>query len=212
MENQFIGLYAEQLDFHGSFTRASPQEFASQKGVRLDRVLVCEVRAGLAGKTLAIQYSSATRGDPLNQLKVEHRFEVLPQGQPRVTWIHVADELPVYSQNQIQVCVGDLVHLPLNLSNVGGLADLDAFRFRPPLLSKTDAANALTYNRDLPRLIVNDRGKSKVYCDINRVCEIEDATVEWLPMTPIHRPQLEIPTHKFSLRFKILSVHFNELD
>jgi|JI10StandDraft_1071094.scaffolds.fasta_scaffold613985_2 hypothetical protein len=24
VENQFIGLYAEQLDFHGSFTRASP--------------------------------------------------------------------------------------------------------------------------------------------------------------------------------------------
>ena len=68
--------------------------------------------------------------------------------------------------------------------NLGGLIDLSSLAFKEAEASKTVEENALTYNRDVKRMLINDRGKNKVYCDINRVCEIEDASVEWLDVTP----------------------------
>lgn len=64
-----------------------------------------------------------------------------------------------------------------------GLTDLNTFEFKKPAVENTIRENALTYDRDMKKLLKNDRGKSKVYCDINRVCEIEDASVEWLDIT-----------------------------
>ena len=61
-------------------------------------------------------------------------------------------------------------------------------------------------------MLINDRGKSKVYCDINRVCDIEDASVEWLEITERQIPTIEIPFKKFTLRFRVVNVQFNELD
>jgi hypothetical protein len=43
MENKFIQAYSPYLDFMRSYISGTLQQFCGKKGVRLDRVLVCEV-------------------------------------------------------------------------------------------------------------------------------------------------------------------------
>jgi hypothetical protein len=47
-----------------------------------------------------------------------------------------------------------------------------------PELTVTPKENILNYNRDLKMKSNKDRAQ-KIYCDLTRVCEIEDAVVEW---------------------------------
>ena len=59
----------------------------------------------------------------------------------------------------------------------------------------------------------NDR-KTKVHCDINRICEVEDGVPEWIKVGTMLRDQPRIPidVDKFKPRFKVLAIFFNELD
>ena len=72
----------------------------------------------------------------------------------------------------------------------------------------------LVYNRDIK--IMTNRGdrKTKVHCNINRICEVEDAVPEWIHVGKEFRdqPKLPILTEPFSKRFNVLQVQFNELD
>ena len=52
----------------------------------------------------------------------------------------------------------------------------------------------LTYNRDLKILQRKNDRKTKVHCNTNRICEVEDAVVEWVNvgMEERDKPRLEI--------------------
>jgi hypothetical protein len=75
----------------------------------------------------------------------------------------------------------------------------------------------LNYNKELK--IIQNKGdrKTKVHCNTNRLCEVEDAVVDWININVIDQPKIQvsitnfIPAEKYSY-FKILSTQFNELD
>ena len=54
-------------------------------------------------------------------------FDVISKGKPRVTWIHLSDELPPYSQNEIQMSPGDIIEFAVTLYNMNGIVDLESF-------------------------------------------------------------------------------------
>lgn len=70
----------------------------------------------------------------------------------------------------------------------GFLSDLI---WEEPILSETPKLSILNYNRDVARagllslfsglgpLSGGQNASIKIYCDLNRICEVEDAVVEW---------------------------------
>ena len=74
--------------------------------------------------------------------------------------------------------------------------------------------DALTYNRDIKLMQRKNDRKTKVHCDINRICEVEDGVPEWIKVGTMLRDQPRIPIdfEKFETRFKVLGIYFNELD
>lgn len=62
-------------------------------------------------------------------------------------------------------------------------------------------------------LYKNEKRKTKkVVCNTNRICEVEDAVVEWLNVSKINQPKLHISTEQYLSHFNVLSVQYNELD
>lgn len=47
-----------------------------------------------------------------------------------------------------------------------------------PTISTTPKLSVTNYNKDWARNKFND-SSLKIYCDLNRICEIEDTVVEW---------------------------------
>lgn len=59
-----------------------------------------------------------------------------------------------------------------------GLVDVPSIKWMKPRLSKTPTDSVLNYNKDL--MIGPDTNRAqKIYADLNRICELEDAVVEW---------------------------------
>ena len=58
------------------------------------------------------------------------------------------------------------------------MIDIDSIQWFPPMLSTPTSDNVLTYSLDGKQRAVKDR-VLKIYCDTNRVCELEDSVVEW---------------------------------
>jgi hypothetical protein len=46
------------------------------------------------------------------------------------------------------------------------------------MLSEVPKLSVTNYNKDWAKSIFKDTS-IKIYCDLNRICEIEDAVVEW---------------------------------
>lgn len=101
---------------------------------------------------------------------------------------------------------------------MNGIVDLNTFKWHPPMAVEIPAheKDALNYNRDAKmQLNKNDR-KLKVHCNTNRICEVEDAVVEWINVKET-KPMLNVSLENFmrlgsSLCFKVLSLSYNELD
>jgi hypothetical protein len=66
----------------------------------------------------------------------------------------------------------------INLFNMQGMIDIDSIKWFPPMLSIPTADNVLNYSNDGKSRAVRDR-VLKIFCDTNRVCELEDSVVEW---------------------------------
>ena len=66
----------------------------------------------------------------------------------------------------------------------------------------------MSYDRDIKLLFNKNDRKTKVHCNINRICEVEDAVPEWIKLGNDIRskPRLPIETEKYESRFKVLSV------
>ncbi len=65
---------------------------------------------------------------------------------------------------------------------MNGIINLNSFEWEPPqtLTINPNEKDPLTYNRDLKLLQKNNDRKTKVHCNTNRICEVEDAVVEWI--------------------------------
>lgn len=137
-------------------------------------------------------------------------LDVIKKGQPRVTWIHLSDELPPYSQNEVQMSPGDIIEFAVCLYNMNGLVDIDTFQWENIELFKIqkNERDPLIYNRDLKILKNKNDRKTKVHCNINRICEVEDAVPEWITVGKELRdqPKLPISIQKYLSRFNVLSV------
>ena len=46
-------------------------------------------------------------------------------------------------------------------------------------------SDALTYNREVKLMQMKGDRRTKVYCNTNRICEVEDAVVEWINVSII---------------------------
>ena len=68
-----------------------------------------------------------------------------------------------------------------------GMIDFDSIAWFPPQISIPSADNVLTYSNDGKQREVRDR-VLKIFCDTNRVCELEDSVVEWYDSKYFQRP------------------------
>lgn len=83
-----------------------------------------------------------------------------------------------YIQPINQICQGDTIEIAINLFNMQGMIDIDSIEWFPPMLTNPTRDTVLTYNNDGKQRDVKDR-VLKIFCDTNRVCELEDSVVEW---------------------------------
>lgn len=81
-----------------------------------------------------------------------------------------------YTQPIQQICSGDSIEFAINLFTLQGL--VQEIEWEKPVVYETPRLCVLNYNKDWARKNSMDPS-GKIYCDLNRICEIEDAVVEW---------------------------------
>ena len=78
---------------------------------------------------------------------------------------------------------------------MNGLVDVDCLTWNTPetLNIPSTERDPLSYNRDIKLLSHKNDRKTKVHCNINRICEIEDAVPEWIKIGNQVRDQPRMP-------------------
>ena len=63
------------------------------------------------------------------------------------------------------------------------MANLNGFvewlEWEPATFQEAPNVSALTYDKDWTKRLFFSHSSQKIYCDLNRICELEDAIVEW---------------------------------
>jgi len=245
VEVDFVNKYYEHLFFKKSYTNSSIMYFGGKRGIRVDRILVCEIldqRESLSplskspanyhlnnclkasfrykftngsqnmGSNVNKQQGGVQGGMSIQKPKrppteycADYKMDVVKQDHSRILWMHKDEqeqqqqlkqfESPYttkfmdsqqiyqlinrpYIQPINQICQGDTIEVALNLFNMQGMVDIDSIEWFPPVLTKPTKDNVLTYSNDGKQRDVKDR-VLKIFCDTNRVCELEDSVVEW---------------------------------
>jgi len=83
-----------------------------------------------------------------------------------------------------------------------GMIDIDSIQWFCPVLTNPTSDNVLTYSNDGKARAVKDR-VLKIFCDTNRVCELEDSVVEWYESEHFQRKDELIDLCFFKPMFKI---------
>lgn len=65
----------------------------------------------------------------------------------------------------------------MTLANLNGFVEWLAWE--RPTFSEAPNVSALTYDKDWTKRLFFSHSSQKIYCDLNRICELEDAIVEW---------------------------------
>ena len=81
----------------------------------------------------------------------------------------------------------------------------------PPFLSNPSKESVLTYTNDFKAPEVRDR-VLKIYCDTNRVCELEDSVVEWYDSKFFPRQNELLDVSFFSPIFKVVKYTCGGID
>mmetsp|Transcript_41946 Transcript_41946/g.40257 ORF Transcript_41946/g.40257 Transcript_41946/m.40257 type:complete len:107 (-) Transcript_41946:384-704(-) len=106
------------------------------------------------------------------------------------------------------MCPGDIIEIAVCISNLNGIVNLNTFEWDPEEFLKIIAneKDVLTYNRDVKIMQRMGDRKTKVHCDINRICELEDAVPEWITLGPLIRdqPRCYIDFDQYHNRFKVV--------
>ncbi len=84
---------------------------------------------------------------------------------------------------------GDIIEIAVGLANLNGIVELDTFEWEDEEFLKIskNERDVLCYNRDVKIMQRFGDRKTKVHCDINRICELEDAVPEWITLGPLER-------------------------
>lgn len=210
---------------------ATPLSFCNEKGLRIDRVFLCKVKDLpfiSLDKTLKIGYTYQYSEKYGNRYSTDFQLDLQKQGSQRVTWFHNSDDLPIYSQNEIQAQPGDLIEIAVCIFNLNGLVRNVSWQAPEIKPFPQHERSALEYNKQallLMKGLISYGGKTKrndkklinntkVVCNTNRICEVEDAVVEWVAFSHNMRPrfQPEILDQNLLNYFNVLSFHFNDLD
>ena len=90
IECDFINKYYEHLLFKRSYTNSSVIYAAGKKGMRLDRVLVCEVLANSAHLNACLGAHFAYKLHLKGSLEhmATYKLDILGESQKRLVWIH----------------------------------------------------------------------------------------------------------------------------
>ncbi len=59
-----------------------------------------------------------------------------------------------------------------------GLVDIESIEWVDCGITVPPKYNVITYDKDIGMRASNDMAQ-KIYCDMSRICELEDAVVEW---------------------------------
>lgn len=101
-----------------------------------------------------------------------------PQETQRKTWLHLDWlENEAYSQPIQPVCVGDTINFGVTLVNLNGF--VRGVTWEKPVLIPTPKTDFLSYDRDKLKWLFFKLSSVKIHCDLNRICQIEDAAAEW---------------------------------
>ncbi len=87
MENQFVSKYASCLFFKRSYCTSMPIRFLHQKGIRIDRVIECEVMAK-ARSTMRIGYTYNLNERKEETRKAAYKLDIVKERSHRLTWLH----------------------------------------------------------------------------------------------------------------------------
>ena len=86
VENRFVNLYFQCFLFKNSYTSSAEIFFCGQRGIRIDRVLKCEVQDECVGHTVRVSYKYRYYNES-DIYRSEFFFDVVKFGS-RMTWIH----------------------------------------------------------------------------------------------------------------------------
>lgn len=93
---------------------------------------------------------------------------------------------------------GDIIEIAVCIVNLNGLVDVNKFEWEKETIIKINKndKDVMCYNRDIKILQNKGDRKTKVLCDTNRICELEDAVPEWIKLNATERdiPYLPIDT------------------
>jgi hypothetical protein len=56
---------------------------------------------------------------------------------------------------------------------------LETVQWEVPHIYPTPLTTSLTYDRDKTKWLFFKHSSQKIYCDLNRICEVEDSAAEW---------------------------------
>ncbi len=77
-----------------------------------------------------------------------------------------------------QICAKDTIEIAINCYSLQGLVQIDSIQWLDCSLTIPSKYNVITYDKDVGMRASNDMAQ-KIYCDMSRICELEDAIVEW---------------------------------
>ena len=91
-----------------------------------------------------------------------------------------------------QVSIGDQIEIAISCNSLRGVVNVDSIKWNPIILSGIYKENAITYNKDTH---LYDTGSvyTKIVANLSRICEEEDAELDWLELKYI------IPSEKRKL-------------
>ena len=83
----------------------------------------------------------------------------------------------VYSQPIQPICVGDSIQFCITMINLNGA--VHKVQWEHPKFIPTPKLSSLSYDREGTKFKLFKHSSQKIYCDLNRLCEIEDSAAEW---------------------------------
>lgn len=93
-----------------------------------------------------------------------------------------------YVQPITQVSQRDTIEIAINLYSMQGLVDIESIEWVPCGITIPPKYNVISYDKDIGMRQSQDKVQ-KIYCDMSRICELEDAVVEWYDSRYFQRPQ-----------------------
>ena len=83
-----------------------------------------------------------------------------------------------YVQPITQVCAKDTIEIAINLYSLQGLVNIESIEWVDCGITLHPSYNVITYDKDIGMWAATDKAQ-KIYCDMSRICELEDAVGEW---------------------------------